>query len=104
MGYLESGIHTIVKLNNNKIRLSKKFIIEEIINLENNQTMYNSVINDIKKPSHIHESKLIPVYIRYTIISNNTNVKINAHFETLGSGKINITHVKNLNYKCCMIQ
>lgn len=102
MNNLNEGTHTVVKIDNHKIRLSKKYLVEEIINVENNQDLYKEIFDSIKKP-YLSDTKIYPVFIKYTIISNNTIISTHAHLETVGGGKINITHLKNIKKCSCII-
>ena len=102
MNNLNEGTHTMVKIDNHKIRLSKKYLVEEIINVENNHDLYKEIFNSIKKP-YLSDKKIYSVFIKYTIISNNTTVSAHAHLETVGGGKINITHLKNIKKRTCII-
>tara|TARA_B100001093_G_scaffold401637_1_gene389307 strand:- start:244 stop:555 length:312 start_codon:yes stop_codon:yes gene_type:complete len=102
MNNLNEGTHTVVKIDNHKIRLSKKYIVEEIINVENNHDLYKEIFDSIKKP-YLSDTKIYPVFIKYTIISTNTYVSAHAHLETVGGGKINITHLKNIKKCNCII-
>jgi len=102
MNNLNEGTHTMVKIDNHKIRLSKKYLVEEIINVENNQDIYKDIYDSIKKP-YLSDTRIYPVFIKYTIISSNTPVSAHAHLETVGGGKINITHLKIIKKRSCII-
>ena len=102
MKNLSEGTHTVVKIDNHKIRLSQKYLVEEIINVENNHDLYKEILDSIKKP-YLSDTRIHPVFIKYTIISSNTPVSAHAHLETVGGGKINITHLKIIKKRSCII-
>ena len=67
MNNLDEGTHTVVKIDNQKFRLSKKYIVEEIINVENNHDLYKEIFDSIKKPylsdSYYHFLNQVEVFL-----------------------------------------
>ena len=55
---LYSGIHTLFKLPNHKIRLSQQYALENIENIENkDEDIYQYILNNIKVSNINHISK-----------------------------------------------
>lgn len=110
---LNSGIHTLIKLQNNKLRLSSTFIIEEIENIDNTNSNTNSnidihkyILDNLKTPFKEHNSKKFNANIIYFSLKNKKQYSCKSIINTLGGGKIQLevlSHKKNNTYHCCFL-
>ena len=103
---LNSGIHTLIKLQNNKLRLSSTFIIEDLENNDNdNIDIYKYILDNLKTPIKEHNSKKFNTNIIYFSLKNKKLYSCKSIINTLGGGKIQLEvllHKKNNNY-CCFL-